>query len=135
MTEKAFVKFLQWTSLYEKERPFQIFMDLLPGAPDQRKTNLLWDEREVEVKNLRDEATEFNLDTHGFATYRLPEFNDLMDRDTITEKYIPAVKNMLRSNVPDVGTVFVYDWRVSRNLLHDFCLFTYLPWQLTTRKD
>src|SRR5436305_593967 len=112
MADKAFVQFLQWNSLYEKERPFQIFMDLLPGSEDRRKTNLVWEEKQIEVKDFRDEASKYHLDTHGFATCRLPGFRLLPDRDVITEEYLPAVKDMLRSSLDDVGTVFVYDWRV-----------------------
>ncbi|KAI3318885.1 hypothetical protein HD806DRAFT_304982 [Xylariaceae sp. AK1471] len=112
MTDKAFVQFLQWNSLYENERPFQIFMDLLPDAEDRRKTNLVWDEKQIEVENFRDQAPKFQLDTHGFATFRLPGFRLLPDRDTIMEKYLPAVKDMLQSQLQDVGTVFVYDWRI-----------------------
>ncbi|KAI1429100.1 hypothetical protein F5Y12DRAFT_729625 [Xylaria sp. FL1777] len=112
MTENAFVRFLQWSSLYEKERPFQIFTDLLPESKDQRTTNLVWDERQIQVQDFRDRADQFQLDTHGFATRHLPGFSELLDRDTITTQYLPAVKDMLHSQIQDVGTVFVYDWRI-----------------------
>ncbi|KAK5625799.1 hypothetical protein RRF57_001515 [Xylaria bambusicola] len=112
MTETAFVRFLQWSSLYEKERPFQIFTELLPGSKDQRKTNLVWDERQIEVKDFRANAEQYQLDTHGFSTRHLPGFRDLMDKGTVLGKYLPAVQEMLQSQLQDVGTVFVYDWRV-----------------------
>ncbi|KAI0964965.1 hypothetical protein F4678DRAFT_468040 [Xylaria arbuscula] len=112
MTETAFVQFLQWTSLYERERPFQIFTDLLSESKDQRTTNLVWDERKIQVHDFRARADEFQLDTHGFATRRLPGFRELSDRDTIVTQYLPAVQKMLQSQLQDVGTVFVYDWRI-----------------------
>ncbi|KAI0531707.1 hypothetical protein GGR58DRAFT_222379 [Xylaria digitata] len=112
MTETAFVRFLQWSSLYEKERPFQIFTDLLPDSQDQRKTNLIWDERQIGVKDFRAYADRFQLDTHGFTTRNLPGFNGLLDRDTITKRYLPAVQEMLQCELEDVGTVFVFDWRI-----------------------
>ncbi|KAI0506382.1 hypothetical protein F5B22DRAFT_451839 [Xylaria bambusicola] len=112
MSETAYVRFLQWSSLYEKERPFQIFTELLPESNDQRKTNLVWDERQIEVKNFRANAERYQLDTHGFSTRHLPGFRDLMDKETIIEKYLPAVQEMLQSQLQDVGTVFVYDWRI-----------------------
>lgn len=114
MTETAFVRFLQWSSLYERERPFQIFTDLLSESKDQRKTNLVWDERQIEVKDFRPIADQFQLDTAGFATHLLPGFGVLMDRGTIIEQYLPAVQDMLQSQLPDAGTVFVYDWRVRK---------------------
>ncbi|KAI1361534.1 hypothetical protein F5Y08DRAFT_314430 [Xylaria arbuscula] len=112
MTETAFVQFLQWTPLYERERPFQIFTELLSESKDQRKTNLVWDERHIEVKDFRTNADQFQLDTAGFTTRHLPGFAELMDRDAIKERYLPAVQHMLQSQLSDVGTVFIYDWRI-----------------------
>ncbi len=132
MTETAHVRFLQWSSLYEKERPFQIFTDLVPESKDQRKTNLVWDERQIEVRDFRAHADQFQLDTHGFATCRLPGFRGLLDRDTITEQYLPAVQDMLQSQLQDVGTVFVYDWRVRWTTYNNLALepvLTY-PWKI-----
>lgn len=90
-------------------------MDLLPGAQDQRKTNLDWEERTIQVENIRDVPTTFQLDTHGFCSRPLPGFTELSDEDTVISKYIPAVKKMLQTELQDVGTVFVFDWRVITN--------------------
>jgi len=118
---QASIRFLQWSPLYEKERPFQIFTDLLPDAKDQRKTNLLWDEKDITVEDFRDRADEFQLDTHGFTTRKIPGFTELPDKETIERKYIPAVRQMLQDELEDVGTVFVFDWRV--RLSHQ-CMLT-----------
>ncbi|KAJ0115042.1 hypothetical protein J7T55_001450 [Diaporthe amygdali] len=115
--KQASVQFLKGIPLYEEEKPFQIFGDLLPDATDQRKTNLVWEEKQIPIRNIRDDAQGFQLDSHGFTTRRLPGFTDLLDRETITGKYIPAIKDMLKTELQDVGTVFVFDWRIreSRN--------------------
>lgn len=110
--KQASVQFLKGIPLYEEEKPFQIFGDLLPDATDQRKTNLVWEEKQIPIHNIRDDAQGFQLDSHGFTTRRLPGFTDLLDRETITGKYIPAIKDMLKTELQDVGTVFVFDWRV-----------------------
>ncbi|KAI2462935.1 hypothetical protein F4781DRAFT_426776 [Annulohypoxylon bovei var. microspora] len=112
MTEEASIQFLKWSPLYQSERPFQIFMDLLPGANDQRKTNLVWEEKDIVVEDFRDRANDFQLDNCGFTTRRLPGYTELSEKDVIQEEYIPAVKSMLQESLEDVGTVFVFDWRV-----------------------
>ncbi|CAJ2509468.1 Uu.00g144940.m01.CDS01 [Anthostomella pinea] len=112
MAEAASIRFLKWDPIYEKERPFQIFMDLLPDAKDLRKTNISWDEEVIGVQDFRDQATDFHLDTHGFTSRRLPGFTELSDKDTIQGKYIPEIKAMLQRELGDVGTVFVFDWRI-----------------------
>ncbi|KAK9776459.1 putative Major facilitator superfamily (MFS) profile domain-containing protein [Seiridium cardinale] len=117
MTETASLLFLKWTSLYEQERPFQIFTDLLPSALDKRKTNLSWDERTIQVEDFRPQAQNFSLDSHGFTTRLLPGFTNISGKDEVNDAYIPAVKKMIKEQVADVGTIFVFDWRIrcSRN--------------------
>jgi hypothetical protein len=114
MGEKGFIRFLKWNSLYEKERPFQIFTDVLPNSPDQRKTNLLWDQKQIELEDFREKAAEFELDTHGFTTHRLSGFDDLLDKNTAVSHYLSAVEKMLQEELQDAGTVFIFDWRVRR---------------------
>ncbi len=104
---------MKWDSLYEKEKPFQIFTNLLPDSQDRRKSNLAWDEREVLVEDLRGQERDFQMDASGFATCQLPGFADLSDPEAIREEYLPAVEDMLRRELDDVGTVVVFDWRVS----------------------
>lgn len=113
MERHALVQFLKWTSLYQTEKPFQIFSDLSPDAVDQRKANITWEERQIQVHDLRNSAHKFQLDTHGFTVRCLPRFTELPDRESITEEYIPAIKKMLQAELEEVGTIFVFDWRVS----------------------
>lgn len=108
----ASVQFLKWTSLYESERPFQIFGDILQESADQRKTNLIWEDKNIQVQDIRDNAHNFGLDSHGFTICRCPRFAELPDTDAVTGEYIPAIKKMLKTELKEVGTVFVYDWRV-----------------------
>lgn len=108
----ASVQFLKWTSLYELERPFQIFGDVLQESVDQRKTNLIWEEKNIQVQDIGDNAHNFGLDSHGFTTCHFPGFAELLDTDAVTGEYIPAIKKMLQTELEDVGTVFIYDWRV-----------------------
>jgi hypothetical protein len=75
-------------------------------------------EEEIQVQDCRDNAHEFGLDSHGFMIRRLPDFAELPDRGAITGEYIPAIKKMLRTELEDVGTVFVFDWRVSEATSH-----------------
>jgi hypothetical protein len=111
-SEEASILFLKWSSIYEKEKPFQIFADLRPDAQDKRKSNLAWDVKDIQVEDFRDREHEFQLDTSGFTSVQLPGFTDLTDRETIKKQYIPAVKKMLEEELQDVGTVLLIDWRV-----------------------
>ncbi|KAI0153294.1 hypothetical protein GGR57DRAFT_513129 [Xylariaceae sp. FL1272] len=113
-TQMAWVKFLKWSPLYEKERPFQIFMNLRPESRDQRKDNLNWHEKQIEVTDIRAQADEFQLDTHGFTMRELHGYSQLqsLSEYVIVREYLPAVKEMLQSELRDVGTVFIYDWRL-----------------------
>lgn len=50
----------------------------------------------------------------SLITCQLPGFTELPDKKTISQEYIPAIENMLQKQLDDVGTVFVFDWRVRR---------------------
>lgn len=113
MAETVSIKFLKWSSLYEKERPFQIFTDLRSDSEDRRTTNLDWDDCLVNVRDFRDISEFFNLDTHGFASFPLHGFDKMPGEDFIRQRYLPAIEDMLKSQLEGVGTVFIFDWRVS----------------------
>ncbi|KAG6356395.1 hypothetical protein INS49_015783 [Diaporthe citri] len=110
--KQASVQFLKWTSLYDTEKPFQIFGDLMTESVDHRKTNLTWEEKEIAVQDLQGDAHSFGLDSRDFTMCRLPELTELSDGEIIAGKYIPAIKRMLKAELEDVGTVFVFDWRI-----------------------
>ncbi|PSN60877.1 methyltransferase CmcJ [Corynespora cassiicola Philippines] len=107
----ASVKFLKWKSLFEVEKPFQIFMDLSPHATDQRKTNLEWEEKEIAITDFRGKEG-FQLDTQGFTMRNIEGFTELTIGEDICQNYIPAVKKLLKRELEDVETVFVFDWRL-----------------------
>ncbi|KAL2279698.1 hypothetical protein FJTKL_13240 [Diaporthe vaccinii] len=109
---QASVKFLKWTPLYEEEKPFQIFGDLLEESVDKRKTNLTWEEAQIQVQDLRDDAQSYRPDSHGFAVCHLPGFTQLSDRAIISDEYIPVIKKMLKAELEDVGTMFAFGWRI-----------------------
>lgn len=112
VAEAASILFLKWSPIYEKEKPFQIFAELLPDAQDRRKSNLAWDVKDMLVEDFRDRKQAFQLDTNGFTAVQLPGFADLTDRETINKQYIPAVKKMVEEKLQGVGTVLLIDWRV-----------------------
>lgn len=61
-------KYIKWLDLYKKEKPFQIFIDIPKTAPDQRFTNLSYEEREETFRDVRGQEESFTLNDHGFAT-------------------------------------------------------------------
>ncbi|KAI0538325.1 hypothetical protein GGR58DRAFT_501320 [Xylaria digitata] len=110
--EEASILFLKWSPIYEKEKPFQIFADLLSDAQDRRKDKLAWDIKDVLVEDIRDRGEEFQLDTRGFTAVQIPGFTDLIDHETIEKEYIPVVKNMAEEELGGVGIVLLIDWRI-----------------------
>ncbi|KAM3071209.1 hypothetical protein ACMFMG_008800 [Clarireedia jacksonii] len=111
------VQFLQWTDLYLTEKPFQLFLDIDPDAADQRKTNLVFEEKDIKVTNLRGQEDLFSLDQNGFIVRKFPEAaacfeNTIPDESLVEKKYFPAVENLLRKEVGGIDRFFLLDWRV-----------------------
>src|ERR1700754_4130329 len=69
---QASLKFLQWQSLYEVEKPFQIFINIPDHVKDRRTTNLVFEDCQVMIKDVRGHSHDFTLDYHGFM-YRIHE--------------------------------------------------------------
>ena len=109
----ASLKFLEWQSLYDVERPFQIFINIPEQVKDRRTTNLVFEDRLVMVKDIRGGADNYSLDDYGFM-YRKHETKtlDFEDRAMVENQYLPEVESLLRCEVSGVDRVFFFDWRV-----------------------
>lgn len=114
-SHEARFKYLQWQSLYEIEKPFEILIDIPSTASDQRRSNLVFglSSRKQKIQSVRNRETYFRLDTHGFA-FRKHEtkFTDWTDRDAVEKTYIPEMELLLKREVKGADRVFTYDWRV-----------------------
>jgi hypothetical protein len=121
------VQFLQWTDLYLTEKPFQLFLDIDPNAADQRKTNLVFEEKDIRVTNLRSQEHLFSLDQNGFIVRKFPEAASCFqetppDANIVETKYFPAVERLLRKEVDGIDRLFLLDWRVSAHPLWNLYL-------------
>ena len=116
----ASMKFLQWQSLYEVEKPFQIFINIPDHVEDKRTTNLVFEDNQLKVKDVRASATDFSLDQHGFM-YRNHEtaLRDFTNRKHVEESYLPEVESLLRQEADGVDEVFFFDWRVGADSYPD----------------
>jgi len=107
------LKFLQWQALYEVEKPFQIFINIPPHVKDQRTTNLVYEDVQVNVKDVRDLSTSLDLNEQGFEYLKhRTEVRNFEQRTVVEEQYLPEIEELIRSNVEDVDRVHFFDWRV-----------------------
>ena len=109
---EASVQFLKWQDLYLYEKPFNIFMTIPSDAEDQRTTNLVFEEKSINITDVRGRESMFDLDSHGFMYRRLLEVPDCNSSAAIEGIYIPKVKRMLQSEVGEAEEIIVFDWRV-----------------------
>ncbi|KAL5393600.1 hypothetical protein PMIN04_008710 [Paraphaeosphaeria minitans] len=82
------------------------------STPAQRDNNLLWEEKNVLVQDFRDNVDYFDIDNHGFTSRFLEGFARLDNMTEIDQCYISAIKDLVRKEIADAGTIFVYDWRI-----------------------
>jgi hypothetical protein len=118
-------KFLQWHDLYEREKPFHIFVEVPPHAKDQRRTNLIYEDREIIFHDVRGREPAYNLNEHGFAFHKQKIlFEDFENAPAVQSEYLPEMERILKEEVDGVDKVFIFDWRV---LFNPLALF---PWLL-----
>lgn len=107
-------QYLVWQKLYEKEKPFKLFIDLPPHVSDQRRTNLVFQPKVAEnIIDVRGYESSFFLDIHGFKfikhTTSVENFHVLAE---VNQKYFKEVEEIIHENVEDVERVVIFDWRV-----------------------
>lgn len=109
----ATLKFLKWQSLYDIEKPFQMFINIPPEASDQRTTNLVYEDVALPVKDVRNLKLQPTLDQNGFMyCQHHTEFKDFNSREAVDKAYLPEIEQLLRKEVEGVDCVFFFDWRV-----------------------
>jgi hypothetical protein len=113
-SESASTHFIKWDELYEKEKPFQVFLEDDIDQFGTRNTNLAWEERNITVEDFRGNPSYYDIDNHGFTSRKLPGYSDISNTLLIEKEYIPAVRRLLYEEIADAGTVFIFDWRVSQ---------------------
>lgn len=110
-------RFIQWQDLYNEEKPFQVLTQIPPEAQNQRDTNLVFKDEQVEIKDVRSLTVPPTLDTYGFMYRKYPLlFTNFASRQAVEQFYFPEVERLIRQEVDDVGQVFIFDWRLRNTL-------------------
>jgi len=110
----ATLKFLRWQALYEIEKPFQIFINIPTQVKDRRTTNLVYEDVQVNLRDIRYLQNSFDLNEHGFTYIKhVTHVQSFTDRAVVEEQYLPEIEKLIRSNIEDVDRVHFFDWRVS----------------------
>lgn len=113
----ATCRFLEWQPLYETERPYELLLDIPAGkSSDLKRSNLIFQGIEREIKDVKGQIEKFDLDRNGFAYFSYPSLvtaDRCLDEDFVKDFYIPEVEQLLKTLIPDVERVNVFDWRVS----------------------
>ena len=112
--QTAKFQYLQWQSLYDEEKPFQIFVALEGNDEKIRETNLVFGEGQtVQVEDIRGREHEFQLDSSGFMIRKLKVLAvDWNSVENIERIYLSEVERVLKQEIPNVERVFFFDWRV-----------------------
>ena len=111
--EKASIQYLKWDPLFNKEKPFHVFMDIPLDAKDQRVTNITFEDHDVEFHDIRGCEETFSLDTNGFMVRKhQPDAMHFASREAVESQYLPEIEHFLKREVDEVDRVCFFDWRV-----------------------
>jgi len=109
----ASVKFIKWQQLYEREKPFQVFIDPPKDAKDHRTTNLVYEDRDVVFHDVRGQEKNFDLDNQGFAfCHHNLKFEDFENNEAVERDYLPEIERIIKAEVDGADKVFFFDWRL-----------------------
>lgn len=109
----ASIKFLKWLPLCEREKPFNIFLDIPDDAADQRTNNLVFEDGPTEIQDVRGQEGIFSLDKNGFMFLKYhTDFDGFENRRAVEEHCLPEVERLIHKNVEGVDKIHIFDWRV-----------------------
>ncbi|KAK6219602.1 methyltransferase CmcJ [Colletotrichum tabaci] len=114
-TVEAEVDYLQRLALYQREKPFQLFVPIHERDQDARSTNLAFEKKTQTFVDMRGRTGEFSLDTHGFQVETVPNKlapHFFRDREVVEREYLPEVEGFLRGVGGGCDRVFIFDWRL-----------------------
>ncbi|CCF32719.1 methyltransferase CmcJ [Colletotrichum higginsianum] len=114
-TVEAEVDYLQRLPLYQREKPFQLFVPIHERDQDARSTNLAFEKKTQTFVDMRGRTGEFSLDTHGFQVETVPNKlapHFFRDREVVEREYLPEVEGLLRGVGGGCDRVFIFDWRL-----------------------
>ena len=111
---RAEVRYAVWSDLFKSEKPFEVFVGLPEDAKDCRKSNVVFENTETLVRDVRGKEDQFTLNENGFKYCKHRTAVENFDQqDVVKEKYLPEMEAFIRKEVEDVDRVFFFDWRVS----------------------
>ena len=112
MDKSIKLSYLQWQDKYLVEKPYQVFVPLPVGVPEESATNLVFDLGDEEViRDIRSSSTKFTLSEHGFTTCRMEMSPHLFSEMEIINDYVPVTCELVKQAV-NAETVIPFDWRV-----------------------
>ncbi|KAI4093392.1 MAG: hypothetical protein LQ348_003105 [Seirophora lacunosa] len=116
MDEMTKLSYLQWQDVYTAEKPYQVFLALPEGVPEEKLSNLEFDLGDTElIRDLRAADTLFSLDEHGFTTATMELCPHSFSEDEINNQYIPEVCEMVKKST-NADRVISFDWRISKSV-------------------
>lgn len=118
-TVAASFEYLRWTPLYEKQKPYEVFLPLAKFG-DKKETvprsNLAFETRSTTVQDVRGREASYRLDEHGFQFAKhATAVSNLCDADAVDREYVPEMQAFLADTVlAGEGPVrtFCFDVRV-----------------------
>ena len=116
MDKSIKLSYLQWQDKYLVEKPYQVFVPLPVGMPEESGTNLAFDLGDEEViRDIRSSSIKFTLSEHGFTTCWMEMSPHLFSETEIINDYIPATCELVKAAV-NAETVIPFDWRVRHGI-------------------
>lgn len=116
----AQVQYLKRLPLYEKEKPFQLFIPIDKTSEEQRSSNLEFEPRSQTFVDIRNVISDFSLDSHGFQVVRYPTklaTESFLNRSLVESRCLTEVEDILKIIDGGYDKVFIFDWRVRRPTL------------------
>ncbi|KAF7587686.1 hypothetical protein BBP40_006872 [Aspergillus hancockii] len=121
--------YLQWQSIYGHTRPYRIarFGRKKQKGDQEKLHNLIFRQENCaeiiqDIRGFKEEDIKFTLEANGFAYCKYPPSSpmkpqDFWNSEQVEKVFLPECEAILRNEIEGIDQVYIFDWKVSRQVL------------------
>lgn len=115
MAATAQMNFIKPLELYNREKPYWLFLGRPDHMPDVDLSNVQTDlVTEIPLQDVRSREATFSLEKQGFKFIEHGQDFEAFDNEQcIIDDFLPQVERVIKDNIVYAKKVHIYDWRVS----------------------
>jgi hypothetical protein len=105
------LNYFQWDPKFSEVKPYELLLGDIPDGFPIKNFDVAPEKAEI-IYDVRGHEELFTLENNGCCFTEQKLDISTWTKETIEDVYLGKVEHLLRSTIPDVDDLFIFDWRV-----------------------